>query len=216
MIETYIIGSGGMAQEVAQLIDDINDHSNIDIYKLVGFIDKGILGTKIYNNYRIVGDDEFIMNIDYNINVIIAIGNPLIRRRVYERFKLNEHIYFPIIIHPNVNTKGIKSIGEGSIIQRNSTITTNITIGKCVFIGVGCIISHDDVIDDFCSIMPNVAIAGNVHVKQNTFIRIGSSIIEHTIIEANNTIEAGSVIIKDTIPNCTIAGVPGRIIKRNY
>jgi len=216
MMETYIIGSGGMAQEVAQLIDDINDYSDINIYKLVGFIDKGILGTKIYNNYSIVGDDEFIMDIDYNINIIIAIGNPLIRRKVYEKFKLNEHIYFPIIIHPSVNIKGIKSIGEGSIIQRNTTLTTNITIGKCVFINIGCVVGHNDIIDDFCSIMPNVAIAGNVHIKQSTLIGIGSSIIEHTTIEANNIIGAGSVIIKDTIPNCTIVGVPGKIIKRNY
>ena len=46
-------------------------------------------------------------------------------------------------------------------------------------------------------------------------ISAGAKIIGSFKIGENSKIGAGSVVIEEVPPNCTVVGVPGRIVKRN-
>jgi serine O-acetyltransferase len=46
-------------------------------------------------------------------------------------------------------------------------------------------------------------------------ISAGAKIIGSFKVGENSKIGAGSVVIEEVPPNCTVVGVPGRIVKRN-
>ena len=46
-------------------------------------------------------------------------------------------------------------------------------------------------------------------------ISAGAKIIGSFKIGENSKIGAGSVVIEEVPPNCTVVGVPGRVVKRN-
>lgn len=46
-------------------------------------------------------------------------------------------------------------------------------------------------------------------------VSAGAKIIGSFTVGENSKIGAGSVVIEEVPPNCTVVGVPGRIVKRN-
>ena len=78
------------------------------------------------------------------------------------------------------------------------------TIGKGFFIdhGSGVIIGETSIIGD------------NVTLYQGV-ISAGAKIIGSFTVGDNSKIGAGSVVIEEVPPNCTVVGVPGRVVKRD-
>ena len=85
------------------------------------------------------------------------------------------------------------------------------TIGKGLFIdhGAGVIIGETTVIGDNVTLYQGVTLGGNVMVSA------GAKIIGSFTIGENSKIGAGSVVIEEVPPNCTVVGVPGHIVKQN-
>ena len=52
-------------------------------------------------------------------------------------------------------------------------------------------------------------------LKDNVMVSAGAKIIGSFTIGENSKIGAGSVVLKEVPANCTVVGVPGRIVKRN-
>ena len=79
------------------------------------------------------------------------------------------------------------------------------TIGKGLFIdhGSGVIIGETAIIGDNVTLYQGVTLGGN-----------GKDTGSFTIGE-NSKIGAGSVVIEEVPPNCTVVGVPGHIVKQN-
>lgn len=102
------------------------------------------------------------------------------------------------------------NIGEGSLILPNVYIGPYTAIGKACIIWNGCNISHHDVIDDYCFIAPSCALAGDVTVKNNTFIGVHSSVKNGIIIESYNLIAANSYISRNTEKNSVYVGIPAK------
>ena len=98
-------------------------------------------------------------------------------------------------------------------------------IGKGFFIdhGNGVIIGETTVIGDNVTLYQGVTLGGTgkEHGKRhptigdNVMISAGAKIIGSFKVGENSKIGAGSVVIEEVPPNCTVVGVPGRIVKRN-
>ena len=52
-------------------------------------------------------------------------------------------------------------------------------------------------------------------LKDNVMVSAGAKIIGSFTIGENSKIGAGSVVIEEVPPNCTVVGVPGHIVKQN-
>ena len=99
------------------------------------------------------------------------------------------------------------------------------TIGKGMFIdhGAGVIIGETTVIGDNVTLYQGVTLGGNGKetgkrhptLKDNVMVSAGAKIIGSFTIGENSKIGAGSVVIEEVPPNCTVVGVPGRIVKMN-
>lgn len=97
-------------------------------------------------------------------------------------------------------------------------------IGKGFFIdhGSGVIIGETAIVGDNVTLYQGVTLGGtgkecgkrHPTIKDNVMISAGAKILGSFTVGENSKIGAGSVVIEEVPPNCTVVGVPGRIVKR--
>lgn len=209
MQKLIIIGAGGFAKEVYQLVNDIGG------WNIVGFIDTYSDGLGTIYNIPVLNNYSCINDSNENIDVVIAVGNPFTKKRILEELILFSNIVYPNIIHPSVLIGEHVSLGRGNIICQGSQLTVDINIGDFVIINLACTIGHDVEIEDFVTINPNCSISGNVKIHELSDIGTGSCVIQGKCIGTMTVIGAGSVVIKDIPNNCTAVGVPAKLIKEH-
>ncbi|MDD7023489.1 MAG: serine O-acetyltransferase EpsC [Lachnospiraceae bacterium] len=96
-------------------------------------------------------------------------------------------------------------------------------IGKGLFIdhGSGVIIGETTIIGDNVTLYQGVTLGGtgkeqgkrHPTLGDNVMVSAGAKILGSFKIGDNCKIGAGSVVLKEVPPNCTVVGVPGRIVK---
>ena len=98
-------------------------------------------------------------------------------------------------------------------------------IGENFFIdhGNGVIIGETAIVGNNVTLYQGVTLGGTgkEHGKRhptigdNVMISAGAKVLGSFTIGENSKIGAGSVVLEAVPPNCTVVGVPGRIVKRN-
>lgn len=212
MKKIAIFGAGGFGREVQFLIEQIN--SKYQTYNFIGYFDDGIKKGKIVNNFPVLGSVKEANGWSDSINMVFAIGDPVVKRKVIEQIT-NSNIVFPILIHPNVliGDMQFNSIGEGCIICAGNILTVNINIGKHVILNLSCTTGHDTVIGDYCSFMPTVNISGEVVIEDCVYVGTGAKIINNLSIGTGTVVGAGAVVAKSLPSKCTAVGMPAKPIK---
>ncbi|AMW31598.1 MULTISPECIES: serine O-acetyltransferase [Arthrospira] len=99
------------------------------------------------------------------------------------------------------------------------------TIGQGVFIdhGMGVVIGETAIVGDFCLIYQGVTLGGtgkesgkrHPTLGENVVVGAGAKVLGNLQIGNNVRIGAGSVVLRDVPSNCTVVGVPGRILYRS-
>ena len=97
------------------------------------------------------------------------------------------------------------------------------TIGKGLFIdhGSGVIIGETAELGDNVTLYQGVTLGGTGKekgnrpptLKDNVMVSAGAKVLGSFTIGENSKIGAGSVVLKEVPPNCTVVGVPGRVVK---
>lgn len=208
MIQDIVIrGSGGHAQEVAYLIEKINQKK--PLWNLLGYIDVKDVGM-VKCGYKVIGGDEWFKD-KKNFNCIIAIGDPNSKFKVYTELKKYE-LNFPNIIDPIAKIGRNTKMGIGNLIMGSVGLSTNNKIGNFCLLN-GCIsVGHDTHLADFVNIMPFSSIAGNVEVGDKVFIGAGATIIQGLKVGRESVVGAGAVVIRNVKDGCTVFGNPAKIV----
>src|SRR5699024_8148959 len=174
MKDIVIIGAGGFGREVAWIIEDINK-KNLQ-WNILGFLDdnEAVQG-KHFGDYSVIGKLDYLL--DKELNVVIAIANPTIRRLIYNKLKHTKNI-FPTLIHPNVILSKTVTFGQGIVVSAGTILTVDIIIDDFVLIDRLNNIGHDTRIEAFSTILPSATLSGNVHIAENVLIGTGTTIIQ--------------------------------------
>lgn len=199
MIENIVvIGCGGLGREVMCILELINNESSR--WNINGFIDDNSIGDKV-NSYDVIAGVNYLATIKENINVVIAIGNPKVRKGIYSKLKTNPNITFPSIIHPRsiLYTSKYVKFGKGLIVGANTVITTNVEIGDFVIINSSCVIAHDTTIGSYSILMPTTSISAGAQVGESVYIGNGTKIDIPVEIPDNEVLLAGTIINKKNI-----------------
>ncbi len=202
-----IIGAGGFGRETLLAIHQINQ--DYERWNVLGFFDDGLKIDNRVDGCLILGGIMELNTWNGKLNSVIAIGNPLVKKRVFESIN-NTYISFPKIIHPSVSYGPLSGSCEGLIIGANSSITSNVSIGRQVAINLNCTIGHDCTIGDFCSIMPGVNISGDVNIGPGSYIGTGAKILPGISIGHNAIVGAGAVVTCDVESGAKVVGVPAK------
>lgn len=114
-------------------------------------------------------------------------------------------------------------ISQRAVRKTGIEIHPGAKIGKGFFIdhGTGVIIGETTEIGNNVTLYQGVTLGGTGKEKgkrhptlqDNVMVSAGAKILGSFTIGENSKIGAGSVVLKEVPPNCTVVGVPGRIVK---
>lgn len=142
---------------------------------------------------------------------VCAIGDCAQRRRYVDAIAAKGG-RFTSVVHPSAYIGRNSSVGEGSIVCPNVTITTDVSIGCHVVVNVSATVSHDCRIGDFSTLCPGANLAGRVSVASGVFVGTGAVVIPDMVVEASSTVGAGAVVIDKVLAGDTVAGNPARVL----
>jgi sugar O-acyltransferase (sialic acid O-acetyltransferase NeuD family) len=194
-----VIGYGGFAREIACNLKKgtynffVNKQyinlDNIEILKPLEEID--------INNYR----------------ALVAIGNPLLRKKIIESLPFEIEHYTFIDKRAILLDKDTINIGEGSIITAGTVITTNINIGKFSHLNLNTTVGHDSNLGDFLTTTPGVHISGETNIGKYAYFGCGSVVKNKINICDNVVVGMNSVVNKDITESGVYVGAPIKKIK---
>lgn len=129
-------------------------------------------------------------------NKLYKLRIPILPKILYRLIYIlnNCHVHYSTEIGEETN---IGYGGIGVVIHKNATIGKNCMISSCVTIGGRSNIKQLPVIGD------------------NVYIGTGARVLGDVKIGDNVIIGANAVVIESVPNNCTVAGVPAKIIKNN-
>lgn len=207
MNELLIYGAGGLGREIASSISAFPD------WQVRGFVDDNP-ALQTVDGFPVVGDIEWLKKIGAPINLIVAVGDPVKKKKIVNQIKLIPNINYPTFVHPSatiLNKLNVK-IGKGSIISAGCILTTNIEISKHVLINLNVTIGHDVLIGEFSSIMPGANVAGNVIVGNAVLIGSGANILNGLSLGDGSRVGAGAVVTRSVNAEITVVGIPAKDI----
>lgn len=134
----------------------------------------------------------------------------------YKLYKISRWLYLHHIPFLPKFFKGI------NYLLHNSAIPYELQMGKrCKFLygGIGCVIVKTAQIGDHVIFGTNILIGGRSNkpgapvIGNNVYIATGAKILGDIKIADNVIIGANAVVINDVPSNCSVGGVPARILK---
>jgi sugar O-acyltransferase (sialic acid O-acetyltransferase NeuD family) len=209
MCEIAIIGAGGHAREQLDLIAALN--AQRERFSVVGIlVEPGTRSTVgPIDDVPILGDLDWLR--DRDMNVVCAVGNPALRRRLAAR-AVQMGARFPTLVHPDAKVGRRVTLGAGALVGAGVVITCDVRIGANVHVNVGATISHDCELDAYATLAPGAHIAGAVRIGEGAEIGVGAIVSDRVAIGEWAILGAGAVAVRDVAANVTAVGVPARVI----
>lgn len=114
-------------------------------------------------------------------------------------------------------------VSQRAVRKTGIEIHPGATIGKGLFIdhGSGVIIGETAILGNNVTLYQGVTLGGtgkeqgkrHPTLEDNVMVSAGAKILGSFTIGENSKIGAGSVVLEEVPPNCTVVGVPGRIVR---
>lgn len=213
MKDIAIYGAGGFGREVACLIKRINETQEEPVWNLIGFFDDNMekKGLQISHYGPCMGGIEVLNNWPQELAVVLAIGNSVVVKRVFEKIS-NDKISFPNLIHPRfaILDQETFAIGQGNIIQGDCAVSCDVSIGNFNVLNGSVVLGHDVKIGSYNTLMPAVRISGEVSIGECNFFGVASIVLQQIKIGNNVRLGAGSVLMTKTKDGNLYMGNPAR------
>lgn len=196
MYNIIIVGGGGFGLELTEYIkQDIESGSLKDI-SLKGFIDDQ---TDPYRRENI--KIPYLGTIsqytpERHDRLLIAIGNPNVRRLVHERLS-EKQSRFTTYIHSSVHVSETSVVKEGAIVCPYSIINSSTLVDEHSVVNVFCSIGHGAKIGKYSVLSPYSAVNGDASLGQQCFMGTRSTVYPRVSVGDNCTVDSHSYAKKN-------------------
>ena len=213
MTELFIVGAGGFAREIYELLitpsnKAMTDTNQPPLFKVLGCLDdnphaldgKGtdlkIVGT--IRDFEIRPEHRFVM----------GIANPATKEKLAQDL-LARGAVFADVIHPWVHLCRGSSYGRGFVAYPGATLGPDAHLGDFVTLlatGLG----HDATVGDYCTISSYCGINGNVHLGNRVFVGGHAVILPGVKVHDDAYVGMGSVVVSHVKAGTKVFGNPAK------
>lgn len=203
-----IIGTGGFAEEVLFLLNDMGRLEDVCC-----FYDSDEGWEKNWKDKELLGKPVFPQSqFDPDLYVVsVAIGNPQLREKVVKA--LPEDTRFETLIHPLARVSPWATLGQGAIICCGSVVTANIVIGEQCHLNLLSVVGHDAVIGDYFTTATHAIVNGNCKIGNRVYFGSHAGIRQGVSVCDDVVLGMGAMGFKDITESGVYVGCPAKKIK---
>ena len=209
MIRTLILGAGGHAQVIADIL--LRAWEQGATIQPIGYVDdnRALLGqTRL--GLPILGTIAQLDTLEHDA-VIIGIGHNKTRRLLFEHL-LRQGEHFATACHPRATLAPDVTVGAGTVIAAGVVVNPGSTIGRNIILNTSCTVDHHNVIGDHAHIAPGAHLGGDVHIGAGTLVGIGAIVMPQRTVGTWSIVGAGALVHADVPDQVTVIGTPARIV----
>ena len=213
MKDLIILSSGGYAQELLWVVDDLN--AIHPTWNFLGFVDPGspLKKGQIYYDRPILGGWDDAPDPDKETYFACGIGTPDIRKK--ECVEAERRGYKPaLLVHPSVIIAKHVAIGEGTIVGAGCILAPYAEIGRHCAINLQVAIGHNSSIGDYCVISPGAQILGGAVLEKGVFIGANATVYLGRRVGSGALVGASSFLLTNLAPRKSAIGVPASVFSQ--
>jgi len=203
-----VIGAAGHAQEVAwSLCERLRGEGAP--YELRFFDDRVPPGPLPSGLGDVVGTIDEVRSHAAGAALVLGVGLPRLKVTLVERLA-PLGLPWVTVVHPRATIGPNVELGEGTFVAAGAIVTVNVRIGRFVTVNMHCQVAHDDVVEGFATLHPDVHLSGNVRVGTGCELGTGSIAIPGVRIGDWTVLGAGAVAVTSLSSGNVCIGVPAR------
>jgi len=200
-----IYGAGGLGREVLDVV-----LARADGYADLLFADDGLAPETIVAGHRVLGGFDALSDLRRETtSVVIAVGKPPIRARIWRRVR--EAGFAPAtVVDPTAVVRPSATIKPGCVVGAHAFVSCGAVVGENVVINAGAVVSHDVEIGPHSIVQPLATVLGGARVGEAAEIGAAASVMIGRRVADHATIAMGAVAFANVRPDVTVVGNPAR------
>ena len=205
--DLIILGSGGYAQELLWIVDDLN--AIRPTWNFLGFVDPAAPSKKglIYYDRPILGGWDDVPHQRKDIYFACGIGAPQIRKKeCQEAERLGYRS--ATLVHPSVIIARHVEVGEGTVVGAGCVLAPYARIGRYCVINFQVAIGYNSSMGNYCVVSPGAQILGAAILGDEVFIGANATVYLGTRVGAGALVGANSFLLTNLAPGRSAIGVP--------
>jgi len=209
-----VIGASGHAQEVAwSLREQLASRGERGELR---FFDDGVARGALPSGLgAVVGTvDEVTRHLDGDeVALVLGVGIPRTKVALVARLEPLA-LRWTTVVHPRATIGPNVALGDGTYVAAGAIVTVNVRIGRFVTVNMHCQVAHDDVVEDFATLHPDVHLSGKVTIGEGSELGTGAVVIPGLRVGAWAVLGAGAVAVRSVPGGACYTGMPARTIAR--
>lgn len=212
MKKVIIIGSGGHAKVVIDIINEINKkNKDIDI---IGITSKSLSVGELFFGLPVLGNDDIIEGYRGKENYFLAMGlggfkDNFLREKVFNAM-VGLGMRFLNVIHPSAVISETVVFGQGVTIFPGVILNTEVEIGDNTIIATGSSIDHETIIEENVLVSAGVTVGAYAIIGKRSLIALGANVVSGVKIGVDVLVAAGAVVVNDISDNKKVFGIPAK------
>lgn len=207
-MKAVLIGAGAQGRVVLDLLRGNSEFNEIEFLD-----DQQSKWNSSLNSTLIAGGIDRLHEYDKNnFKALITLGNPLLRKQIFERLK-SSRIPWMNLRHDSAYVASSVRFGAGNTVCAQAVVNSDVLIENHVLINNASIVEHDSVIGDYATVCPGAKLGGRVQLGEGSFICTGAIILPRVRVGSYSILAAGSVLTRDLPANVLALGSPARVVR---